>query len=197
MRTLFWLSLMLLVAPPFAPVHGQTIDVGIFISEETGGLFESGIRSALRRLGDIALQPWTGTPTYRIYAVVLCAPDQDDCRSARSYSVSIHLTKPLTVNDLAWSLYQVDTAYAVSTSSLDKVAESLSGFARPVNQWVANWNRNGYQQSLDELVAEIDAKCFERHRLWVLASERLVAGDQAGWERIGREMSQGGTWAAC
>src|SRR5712692_4951630 len=86
-----------LVVTTAAVAAGQSYRVGVAITENTGGLFESAFMSNLRALKDVEVVTVDERPDLLFKIVVLCEPDKERCESAISYTIAIQLVEPLTL----------------------------------------------------------------------------------------------------
>lgn len=179
-----------------ASSSAQSITVSVTVTEQTGGLFESRLRSALRRLGDVEIVPWTDTADFRVYAVVVCSPDQQDCHSAESYVSSLRVSKPINPGDILWALHRADTMRGIADLSLpaEGASHRLVEYERTVNQSVAKWGRLRYQQGIDEWVARVDANCFEPYRNLRIVLGLFARGRHEQADALGSELEQQNHW---
>lgn len=134
-----------------------SVDLG---SGEGGQLLGSVVKSALRSLSDIEIV--STSPDYTLDGVVLCDP-KDRCSDANAFVGSIRLSRPLQQLDVAYALYSARTA--LPDSVVRKVLSRLDYFEVTYNTWVINYGRNVYERALRELIAKVDATCFEKTRL--------------------------------
>lgn len=181
-----------------APTGGgaQSIPVALMVTEETGGLFESRILSALRGLGDIEVVPWTEVSYFKIYAVVMCVSDEDLCQTANAYVASLRLSAPINPGDILWALHSADTTIGVGEMGLpvDDAADRLVRYERTIKDWVAKWGRREYQQAIDEWVAQIDTQCFETYRQRRFVWDLLARGDHQRANALGLELERQDSW---
>lgn len=77
------------------PSSAQAIKIALNVTEKTEGLFESAFGSAFRSLGDVSIVTSAENPDYLLRIVVLCSPSGEECREAKSYSISLSLSQPL------------------------------------------------------------------------------------------------------
>lgn len=169
------------------PCDGQAIRVGLSVTEDTGGLFQSAFATALRSLPDVSVVTRQEHPRIFVQVVVLCTPDKD-CDSATSYSVAIALSEPL---DSANATATIDLAnkglpqmlrlsegqtriLAVQTLSI------MNNYEIPLQLSVATWGRNVYPRAISEFMAKFDSKCLERQRIRQRMMSLYESGDTAG-----------------
>lgn len=186
--------LLVLFSPSVS--FSQSIPVAVSVTEESGGLFDSRIRSALRNLGDVEIVSWTGNPQFRIYAVVACVPSDSGCQYPNAYVSSLRLSKPLKPGDILWALHSEDTTRGIGDLSLpiDGATDRLVRYERTIREWVANWGRREYQQAIDEWIAQIDAECFEAHRGRVLVWDLITQGYSERANALAAELDQRDYW---
>jgi hypothetical protein len=48
---------------------------------------------------------------------------------------------------------------------IETLAALLDGYEKELALWVVAWGRDTYRRSIEELVAQVDSRCFEYHRL--------------------------------
>ena len=175
---------------------GQSTSVSVLVSEETGGLFESRIRSALRALGDVEITSYRNSPDYRLTVMVMCMPDQDNCRTATRYGVSLQVSAPMSSGFLLLALSSSDSPIPddLAWETLESAADYLQPFEYPLWAGVATFGRGVYQQSIDEWVAMIDAQCFEVRRRRARAFDRISDGDPEGGRAMLSEIEQENSW---
>ena len=181
--------LLLLVT---AAANGQVLKVGLEVEEETAGLFESAFSSALRRLGDVEVVTSGERADYVLRVVVVCS--EGDCKSTPSFSAAIELIEPASVYSVLAPIIQakVDTAtvrhirLALENSRAAWAAISL--YEKHHVLWSVHWGRNRYERAIAELVAEINAKCFERARL-VLRFANVIGKDEGAAGAIADKLS--------
>lgn len=172
---LLCLFVLLLGIAPNPRALAQTISVGMSVSEKTGGVFESRFASAFRSLGDVTVVSIIEPADFRLRVVVLCLPD--DCGDPTTYSVSVSFAQTIEQWDVTWAYIQAkraasDTAYP-DLRYMRAIGEQLrtDRYEQHVTSWVASWGRNRYEQAIRELVAEIDARCLEKHRMMERAAQ--------------------------
>lgn len=162
------LLLMILNAPM---AHAQRITVAIaFGKEEEDRLMEAVFRESLRALPDVDIITLEERPQYVVGGVVLCSPS--DCKRATSYSVSLRLWSPFTIQDaqrIGFLLAPKGTSRERITWT-DSIAKQwlfplLRMYERNHMTWVASWGRERYELAARELVRKIDSECFEQSRL--------------------------------
>ncbi len=147
----------------------STIDVHLSVSGEAKGLFSSAFSGALRSLEDVNLVELDENPDYRLRVVVICQPDE--CDDALSYALAVQLTRPLEELDVLVAILAsaegvvTDSLLAVAFPLSNSIYERIDRFEDVYLTWVTHWGRNVYRRAAQELVAEIDYKCFEEDRL--------------------------------
>lgn len=177
----------------------ENISVSVNVTEETGGVFESVFKQALRRLGDVVVQSPDERPAYSLDVVVLCDDPADNCRGSHSFTLAIALFSSIQYDDVRVPLVitnrglpQTLQASTIALDSLTNVMWMFSSRYRTHHQmWVTSWGRNRYRQAAEELIAEIDTRCFERTRLGNRLLQAFEAGDDERTDVISRELEDG------
>lgn len=146
-----------------ADAQSESIAVRLIVEEETGGLFHTNFASALRNLGDVQVVP-VGSPTeYQITVLVMCSGD--DCGSASQYTLAVRLSAPID-SALITSLVRRNAAEGRAEAASRAVWQLVGGSTLEIQTWVLRLGRQVYEQSVRELVATINAQCFEQVRLF-------------------------------
>jgi hypothetical protein len=165
-ETLCLLLSLALIAPAQDPKKAPVpIKVAVSITDSTNQ-FGSAFSSAFRQLGDIEVVSVSEGPDYVLSGVVMCQPA---CSNVASYAVSLRLYSPMSRNVVSMLAY---TAQLKSRQDLPALRDTLETFYWTVlksyeftlQTWVATFGRQRYEQSVREMVRDIDAACFERSR---------------------------------
>lgn len=154
----------------------QTVRVAVQVTENTGGLFASTFASALRGLGDVQPVSASEEADFRLRVAVLCLP-RDDCRDPTNYALSISFTQSIEASDVTRAYYLAKQAASDTTypdaNLMTAVGQALrkEGYEKLVIAWAASLGRQRYEQGVKEVVAELDAQCFEKHRVIARAAQ--------------------------
>lgn len=143
----------------------QTIEVGLEVTESTGGLFHQRFDSTLSALDDVEVVGRRELADYVVTATVLCLPDSEVCDTADSYSVSVILSEPLTPSDLRSGLARTGSDALSGWQASPEAAAYLQRFRRMHATWATSWARDRWGARVDRLVRGIDARCFEKRRI--------------------------------
>lgn len=178
---------LLLVVAPISALYGQGIRVALDVTEETGGIFESHLRTALGRIPDVTVVYGTEGVDYVLRVVVLCIARVDgDCRDASGYAVSTEIGRPLHPD----FLITIASTYADSVPEHTKTVLRIMGRGLEYHQYLSVnfWGRDRYELAIREYVAKLDARCFEYARLRKRYDDyRLSEEERAAAERRLRE----------
>jgi hypothetical protein len=201
-RRSIWLGLLLILPTPALPQADPTdgISVSVEVTERTNGIFESIFKQAFRRIGDITIVSAGERPDYSLGVLVLCDDNENDCRASRRYVLSIDLYSPIRYEDVSAFLFGANEGLPdnlkVPITTLDSLTSHYwifaSGYRTHHQNWVTYWGRDRYRQAAEELVAEIDARCFGRARLVDRLRAAYNAGDNERKDAISRELSKDG-----
>lgn len=161
-------------------LEAQDLWVGLSVTEDTGGLFESNFASALRALGDVEVRRAGEEHDVLISVIVLCA--DEDCARASRYAVSIDVSTPCHLGSLSHALtlgldQDGPLIEVISSEELQRSARHLSHYVSTRMAWVTSWGREVYERAIRELVAEIDRGCLEPIRLRSRELSARFAGD--------------------
>lgn len=188
------------VSSSAAVQDSRRITVGLEVTEETGGLFESAFRTALRGLGDVDVVTFDETPAYGLSVVVACVPI-DDCARAVTYSVAIEFHSALdeaAVNTgLLAGVAADETLANLAYEKMMFLARAVATILRPLSYhqrhslWVANWGRQIYISAVQEMVAQLDSECFEKKRI---IGRAAAAGDTTTTQKLLRHTFAGRNW---
>jgi hypothetical protein len=170
MRTAVRLLLIVTVLAASDRLDAQHLRVGISVHETgTRGVFQSGFAAALRALGDVDVMTPMEEADYVLEAVVLCSPNP--CERATRYAVAIRVFEPAhrsTAEFLAQLALHPKSTVTVRDPATDSLTSSIWAAIKDreltFTTRVAEWLRESYQQSLQELVAELDSRCFDKLR---------------------------------
>jgi hypothetical protein len=160
------------------------ITVSVTVAEDTPGIFASNFKRGLRSLGDVEVVEAVEYPEFSLSIAVLCRGGTGDgeCYNAASYSLAVRFYSMWAKTDVQTALWTA-IGTRLSAAEMDSVVDAYwSGtpsLQNPHETWVMSWGRQRYRQAIQEFVAELDARCFERERMmdrWVNA---LMQSDTA------------------
>lgn len=178
-----------------APGRAQTVRVGLEVTENTGGVFRQRFDSALTALEDVEVVGGPEPADYVITVAVLCLPDAEVCGSARQYSLSVTLSEPLTPGALRSGLEQTGTDVLSGWDASPEAAAYLQRYRRMHSAWATSWARDRYGRAVDRLVEGIDARCFEKHRIFETRRRGLLQrGDTAAARSLTVDVVPGQDW---
>lgn len=157
-----------------------TVEVRLEVSESTDGLFRQRFGSALSALDGVEIAGRGELADYIVTVAVLCLPDSEVCDSAAAYSVSVTLSEPLTPTRLRSGLAQTGTRMLSEWDASEEAAAYLQRYRQMHATWATHWDRNRYGEAVDRLVRGIDARCFEKRRIYETRRRALLRrGDTA------------------
>lgn len=178
-----WIPTLLVavaLAFPVGPISGQTVEVGLRVTESTGGLFRERFDSALTALDEVQVVERAEPADYVLTVAVLCMPDPEACGEAGRYSVSVTLSEPLTPARLKGGLTRTGDRTLSSWKASPEAAAYLQRFQQIHAAWATEWDRDTYGAAVDRLVRGIDARCFQKRRIFETRRAALYArGDSA------------------
>lgn len=178
-----------------SPGRGQTVRVGLEVSESTGGVFQERFDSALSALDGVEVVARPDPADYVITVAVLCLPDAEICDSARSYSVSVTLSEPLVPARLRSGLGRTGTDVLSGWDASPEAAAYLQRFRRMHSAWATSWARDAAREAVARLTRSIDARCFEKHRIFQTRRESLLQrGDTAAARNLTVDVVAGEDW---
>lgn len=178
-----------------APSRAQTVRVGLEVTENTDGLFRQSFDSALDALEDVEVVGPSEPADYVITVAVLCRPDSEVCESARRYSVSVTLSVPLVPARLRSGLDRTGTDVLSGWDASPEAAAYLQRFRQMHSAWATSWARDGYGPAVARLVGGIDARCFEKHRIFRTRRQALLRrGDTATARNLTVDVVPGEDW---
>ncbi len=165
----------------------QTTSVSLDVSDETGGLFQSAFAASLRSLGDITVVGADEPGYLQLQVIALCNTDR--CSDATHYAVTISLLQPWSSDSAAkassitiW-INKADGSRQLSDTQRVALATMLGttfkGYAKQLLLLNAYWPKNQYRAEIDKVIADIDARCFERKRMWRRWYRAMDARDTA------------------
>ena len=160
----------------------RNLSVAVNLTDSAAGsVFQSGFAAGFRSLGDVDVVSLTDNPDYVLAGVAICQPA--DCRDPLSYSLALRLYEPISITHaqtIAMRVVPREYLARNSDSVISKLYRAVRYYENSHMLWVVTWGRTRYEQSMRELVREIDAGCFDRIR----ALNRAV-GNKAkdSWEK--------------
>jgi hypothetical protein len=181
------LSASIFFAPSDLKAQGD-VQVALIVSEDTGGLIQSNISSALRSLGDVQFVETNENPDVVLVVVVLC--EGGDCRNTRGYSVSVSVERPIQAEPLGIAIQnEVDIVPRyLSYQDIERISSRLWEFRTTETSWALFWGRQRYEQAIRELVARIDTDCFDTVRMSNRWWEAARSGDRNTANRLEAQM---------
>lgn len=143
----------------------EPIRVAVAVSEGTGGLVASAFRAALRSLGDVVVVSPSEAHDYYLAVNVVCSPE-DDCTRPSQYAIAAWLYEPLTAQQFVDVLAAPPlSVYLPATPEQIQYLQSfLTGAMRIRDGWTLVSGVQRYEQTVRNLVARWDSRCFEHHR---------------------------------
>lgn len=157
-----------------SPTRAQTIEVGLEVTESTGGIFHQRFDSILSTLDGVEVAGRRELADYMVTVTVLCLPDSEVCDTADSYSVSVTLSEPLTPSELRSGLARTGSDALSGWRASPEAAAYLQRFRRMHATWATSWARDRWGARVDRLVRGIDARCFEKRRILESRREGLL-----------------------
>lgn len=191
------LLLVVAISSLFIPssAGAQTIEVGLEVTESTGGLFHERFDSTLSALDEVEVVGRRELADYVVTATVLCLPDSEVCDTADSYSVSVILSEPLTPGELRSGLARTGSDALAGWQGSPEAAAYLQRFRRMHATWATSWSRDRWGARVDRLVRGIDARCFEKRRTLESRRESLLRrGDTVAARNLTGEALSGQDW---
>lgn len=177
------------------PVRGQTIRVGLEVTESTGGLFRESFDSALSALDEVEVTPRGEPAHYVVTVAVLCLPEAEVCRTADSYTVSVTLSEPLTPTRLRTGLGRTGTDVLSEWDASPEAAAYLQRYRQMHAAWATAWARENVPEAVGRLVRGMDARCFERRRIYETRRAGLLSrGDTAAARNLPADVVPGESW---
>lgn len=157
---------LIAVAISSAPLtaHAQEVRVAVQVTDgETGGIFSSAFRSAVRSLPGALVVAADDSPDVILTVVVVC--DRDDCATSASYAVALLSTVPLERSPIRVALRLSRVPAERIPAATDSVYRHLREYQRRGGLQVAHWGRNRYEAEILRYVRELDTSCFEKFRI--------------------------------
>jgi hypothetical protein len=186
-RTALILSLAALTATSAqAQDPNRPIRISLSVTESTGGVFQSTISSALRRLQGVEVVSPSERADYEWRVAVLCdlgANSEEKCENTTSYAVSYSVRRPLGGKEIAgwWMMGEIylkhftaDSDYKKLRADGDSLFLGAHYFSMAILSGVARLGRSKYEQSIENMVRSFDASCLERDRI----TRRLTAANR-------------------
>lgn len=187
--------LVVLVLLPPAGLDAQTIRVGVDVTESTGGLLQDRFETALSELEDVEIAGPSDLAHYVVTVAVLCVPEPSVCDDARSYSVSITLSEPLTGDELRNGLRQTGDESLSDWEASPEANAYLQRFRQIHAVWATSWSREQLDRDVERLVRGIDARCLQKRRMLETRRRALLQrGDTAAARDISSRGVQDGEW---
>ena len=179
MRRLGGLVLMVLCARvALGQSQPAPIRVSLTVTENTGGLFQSIIANALRRLQGVEVVSASERADYAWSLTVLCETGPDGverCDNANTFAVAYEIRRPMTSSDALGFWVQgemllhkttISTDYQKVRQHADSLYSSASLYSSDVASGVAHVGRQRFEQMFTDLVRKFDASCLERDRIF-------------------------------
>jgi hypothetical protein len=167
------LAATVLIVVSTSAAAGQQVRVALQVTEDTRGIIQSEFASALRRLGDVLIVSEGEAADYALRIVSICLPSRERCDAATNYAVAFSLSQPIPLGVVHGAVAYADSSLVLNESAQNRLWEYFRRFEFPHALWTASWGRDVYRSQISEIVAEIDSRCFERHRLFIRWNQTL------------------------
>ena len=199
LAAVLWIALLV---PGASGAEGQVaspgdtrVEVRLEVSESTGDLFRARFDSALSALDRVEVVGRGDLADYAVTVAVLCLPEAEVCGSASAYTVAVTLSEPLTPVELRSGLGRTGTDALSGWRASDEAAAYLQRYRRMHATWSTHWDRDRYGAAVDRLVRGIDARCFEKRRIYETRRRALlVRGDTAAARDLPADVVPGQDW---
>lgn len=180
--TLNFLATLLALVGLSRPISAQQyIQIAVEVTEDTGGIFESGLRSGLRTIPDVRVVTSAEEYDYLLTAIVICA--EGNCDETTFYAVSLRLSRPLHTEIIPVFFPEEARSDTTVSEAVSELMEWLAGYEAHLTSRVAIWGRDAYRSAIREFVGAIDTSCFEMHRMEM---RKTLALEEGNWDEVRR-----------
>ncbi len=166
------------------------IRVSLTVTENTGGLFQSTIANALRRLQGVEVVSSSERADYAWSLTVLCESGPEGverCDNTNVYAVAYEIRRPMTSStalsfwvqgEMVLHKASIATDYQKVLPHADSAFSSARAYSSDVAAGVARVGRQRFEGMFTDMVRMFDASCLERDRIF----NRLLA--EKKWDEV-------------
>ena len=158
-----------------------TSRISLRVAENTGGIFQSTVANALRRLQGVEVVSGTENADYAWQLTVLCDSGPDGverCDNTSAYAVAYSIRRPMAPINAASYWVRGQLFLKSGTADIKKLFQGADTlfkeahfYSSDVLSGVARVGRRKYEEMFTDMVRKFDASCLERDRI----NQRLIA----------------------
>ncbi len=159
----------------------KSLSVYLTIDDPSGGVIASPIRTAIRTLDDIKFVDESEQADYILDIQVMCSPEAKKCDNTIEYISVVRVEQNIStalfrIVGLAYKLPIEKTV--LDPDAAARLTTVFKQYRRTAAQWLLRWSTLKYESGIKQIVAKIDAGCFEKQRWLTRLSDAAIASSE-------------------